>query len=110
MKRYYLADEQGNIRFTQAGLDILGPIFEDCRIDIKKLKTRREYVMARLEVRPYFRTLKRCFTGKASEDKKSADHQLLMKIVFGNHTMEEFQRMITKHEKRSLFRVIEGGP
>ena len=111
MRRYYLADSQGNIRFTPIGLSVLKPIFSRHGIDIALIRTRRQYIDARLRVRPVFLEEK-WLQQTPSEDQRlnppSQEHTLLMDAVFGDHSPEEFQRMITKMQKRPLFTVIDG--
>lgn len=111
MRRYYLADSQGTIRFTPIGLRVLKPIFSKSGIDISLIRTRRQYIDARLRVRPVFLEEK-WFQQTPSEDQRpipqSQEHKLLMDAVFGDHSPEEFQRMITKLQKRPLFTVIDG--
>lgn len=112
MRRYYISDHQGNIRFTTTGLAVLTRLFAKQGIDIHKIRTRRDYVKARLTVRPDFlleKWLRETPDESAQQTSdKSPDHQLLMEAIFGNHSPEEFQRMISKNKKRSLFQVVDG--
>lgn len=112
MRRYYISDTQGNIRFTQAGSAFLAPLFSKHGINIHKIRTRHEYVKARLRVRSYI--LLENWLREAPDEsviqkpEKFGDHQLLMDAVFGKHSPEEFQRMISKNKKRLLWRVVDG--
>ena len=114
MRRYYISDTQGNIRFTQAGSAFLAPLFSKHGIDIHKIRNRRDYVMARLAVRPYY-LMEKWLSSQPDEtqpqfpSEKSNQHQLLMAAVFSNHSPEKFQRMITDYRRRSLFLIIDGG-
>lgn len=111
MTRYYLVDTQGRLRFTRAGKEILTPIFAAHGINIHRITTRRNYILARLRVRPYF-LAEKWLNAPASTDKsqspKSVEQQLLHDAIFGDHTPEEFQRVVTKRLKRASFTVIEG--
>lgn len=113
MRRYYISDSQGNIRFTHVGSTLLTPIFAKYGINIRHVRTRRDYVNARLSVRPYFLMEKWLRTtpdeSVVPTTESVRQHQLLMDAVFGNHSPEKFQRMISDSRRRSLFSVIDGG-
>ena len=51
---YYLADLEGNLRFTEQGRKELTPYFAMAGIDIRIIKTAPEYQRAREKASPYF--------------------------------------------------------
>jgi len=51
---YYLADLDGNLRFTEQGRKELAPYFAMAGIDIRTVKTVSEYQRAREIASPYF--------------------------------------------------------
>lgn len=109
MTRYYVADTQGCLRFTDTGKKILRPIFANHGIDIRLIKTRRDYVLARLRVRPHFLYEKWLNAPSPIESTpKSLEQQLLSEAIFGDHSLEDFQRLISRRLRRASFRVIEG--
>lgn len=109
MPRYYLVDTQGRLRFTRAGKELLTPIFAKRGIDIHRITTRRDYVLARLRVRPDFLYEKWLNAPSTETAPTSAEQQLLREALYGDHTPEEFQRVITKRLKRASFTVIKSG-
>lgn len=110
MTHYYLMDIHGRLRFTRAGKELLTPIFAKHGIDIHTITTRRDYVLARLRVRPDFLYEKWLNSPTSPETKPaSVEQQLLREAIFGHHTPEEFQRVMTKTLKRASFSVFQGG-
>lgn len=106
MRRYYVSDDQGNIRFTRLGEHVLIPIFANHGIVLSQLKTRRAYVLARLRIRPHFLNDKWFFAENGSTQ-SNPETRILLDMIFGKHTLEEAQRMLTKHHNRSLFSLVD---
>lgn len=105
MRRYYILDDQGNIRFTRLGQRVLKPIFADHGIILSQLKTRRDYVLARLQIRPYFLNDK-WLSGECGSSQSNPETRIILDMVFGKHSLDEAKRMLTKHQNRSLFSLV----
>lgn len=106
MRRYYISDDQGNIRFTKLGERVLRPIFAQHGIMLNQLKTRRAYVLARLQVRPYFLTNK-WLNGETGSNESNPETRILLGMILGKQSLEETKRMLTKYQNRSLFSVVD---
>jgi hypothetical protein len=98
----YIVDDQGNFRFTKAGLEDQTRLLAKAGIDARSIKTYAEYIKARQAARPYFWEYLQEETEKRLKGKPDTiEWQAIRSIVFG--TREEQNLLLKKLElKRKL--------
>lgn len=103
-KPWYITDEAGNLRFTPEGIAELRPYLARAGIDIRTIRTKRDYLEARRRARPYF--LEHLYSIARGDPNKppSLEQQMLMAIVAGDR--ETLARIERQLETRQSLRVI----
>lgn len=108
MRRYYICDCSGRLKFTKTGVEVMGAVFGLNGIDYRSIRTRAQLVKALLFLRTqhWVEDIKFIKSSNHEQGREHPDHDLIKEAIFGNLPPQEFKKAVTKQKKRSVFTVV----